>query len=376
MAKDISARVLKIAGHNMLINEHYEDAFNFYEKSNSFQEDKEAKFFMAVAYYKAGRVKNNPQYTQKALSLLEELKKTRLYESEANYYLVLIYSDIKELKALRDVIAELEDSIFEERGFVAGNETYIAKKNKEKKAEEGKIIDPVLEEIYNFLYPYMKEYYNLKNEKEIEEKLRNDILNFYKEIMRKKGKINLISLSIAIILALLRDKKTAYRFLEITEMHKTIRPDFIDSLPVFTKHVVKQFLKRMGISFEANEPISIPYIAERKKDIAMNIIEVFNSFNKEKNIEHLREGIEKALPYDYGKNLMPLYEDIKSQRAISKLALEKSVKLFTLSLLKELKKQLSLFYNKRQVSFILRTIISDLNIEEKDKIELAIKLDI
>jgi hypothetical protein len=369
---DISAKVLKVAGDNMFINGYFDDAINYYEKSLEIQENEETLFFMAIAYYKVGVKNKNKKYLLKAEKILRSLKSLNFVD-EANYYLMLIYSQLKDLNALKKTIDKCDEELIEKRTVIFTKDSFIAESFKERNKQ--KILDPVLENIYEFLYPYLTEIYKNDKEKELEVKKR--VEDFYKKILKEKKKIKMLQFSLAIIIVALRNEEKAIEFLEKVEKNNNIiSKKIVEELPVFTRYVVYEFLKKMGIKFEETYNLELPYIIEKEKELINKAEEGFKNFYLSKDLNALKKLLEELSYYDYEKIFSAIYEQIKMERPVSVYLLQKHFKKFIFHRLRDLKKKLLLFYNKEQVNFMLKALISDLMIQEKDKIEISLHLGI
>ncbi|MEM4331515.1 MAG: hypothetical protein QXI89_02000, partial [Candidatus Anstonellales archaeon] len=132
-SKDLSARVLKTAGHNMILNNYYDDAIMFYKESKNIKDDAETIYYLGIAYYKTGKIKGSKIYIRKAMQMFQTLKQSKILEDEANYYLMLIYSDLRNTKELKETLELLKGlDLFENQAYVAGNQTFIVAKEKRK----------------------------------------------------------------------------------------------------------------------------------------------------------------------------------------------------------------------------------------------------
>ncbi|MEM4331424.1 MAG: hypothetical protein QXI89_01520, partial [Candidatus Anstonellales archaeon] len=234
--------------------------------------------------------------------------------------------------------------------------------------------DPVLIEIYNFIYPYVKELYNLSDE-DTKKIVSRRIINTNKEVLKYFGKMQIVPLSIGIIIGIIRDKKTALRFLEITKRTGMIRREFIESLPVFTRYVVKEFLKKMGLTFE-KEHLAMPYVAEKKIEILKSAIDTLKTFEQKKDKEKIKKALISLSVYDEYNDLKPILDDINKAMPISGFMLKKSFSSFIINQLRDLKRALAAFYSEDQAGLILKVIVSDLDLEEKDKIDILFLLGI
>jgi tetratricopeptide (TPR) repeat protein len=379
----ISAKVLRAAGHSLFINEHYEDAITYYEKSNKLKEDDETLIFMAIAYYKTGKRRNDESYIKKALLLLQQITENSVFQDEKNYYLMLIYSNLKRTKELNEVlkvissITNLEDKI-----YIAGNETYIVKKSKVEENYIRDLKDPVLIELLKFLIPYLKELYPSMSNEKLSKLLAKKINNAYDEIMKRKKQIKMLYLFIAIIIAV-----------NFINTKKKLDAKTIESMPVVTRYVIKEFLKKMGVTYsKENVDISLPYIVENKKAVIEKAIEIINTIDliheedkqNIKDLEKIKKDFSKGLysnlsylsNYDYQSVLNTFLSHLESKKPISFFMLKKALINFIRNLLKETKTQLSLFYSEEQIPLIMKLLISDLNIEQKIKTDLLLYLNL
>ncbi|MEM4295656.1 MAG: hypothetical protein QXS91_02525 [Candidatus Anstonellales archaeon] len=379
-SKDLSARVLKTAGHNMILNNYYDDAIMFYKESKNIKDDAETIYYLGIAYYKTGKIKGSKIYIRKAMQMFQTLKQSKILEDEANYYLMLIYSDLRNTKELKETLELLKGlDLFENQAYVAGNQTFIVAKEKRKfeydqSIDKEIVDDPVLIEIYNFIYPYVKELYNLSDE-DTKKIVSRRIINTNKEVLKYFGKMQIVPLSIGIIIGIIRDKKTALRFLEITKRTGMIRREFIESLPVFTRYVVKEFLKKMGLTFE-KEHLAMPYVAEKKIEILKSAIDTLKTFEQKKDKEKIKKALISLSVYDEYNDLKPILDDINKAMPISGFMLKKSFSSFIINQLRDLKRALAAFYSEDQAGLILKVIVSDLDLEEKDKIDILFLLGI
>ncbi len=369
---DISAKVLKVAGDNMFINSHFDEAITYYEKSLKIQENEETLFFIAIAYYKAGVKNKNKEYLLKAEKILRSLKSLNFVD-EANYYLMLIYSQLKDPNSLKKTIDKCNEDLIEKRTVIFTKDSFVAENFKED--DKQKIIDPVLESIYEFLYPYLSEIY--KNNKKWELEVKKRIEDFYNKLLKEKKKIKMLQFSLAIIIVALRNEDEAIKFLEKVEKNNNIiSKQIVEELPVFTRYVVYEFLKKMGIKFEETHNLELPYIIEKEKELINKADEGFKNFYFSKDLNALKKLLEELSSYDYEKVFSDVYEQIKMGKPVSFYLIQKQLKKFIFHRLRDLKKKLSLFYNKEQVNFMLKALISELIIQEKDKIELSLHLGI
>jgi tetratricopeptide (TPR) repeat protein len=389
MEKSFESQILSMAGDSLSANNDLENAAVSYNYAAEFSKSPENMEKAATAYYKLSKkskiISREREYMEKAENLFKKAIFIDPERIDSHYYLGMIYSergDLVNAVGEFEVVQEHPEE-FSERIATSIIESYIFIKHAryEKESDAYTMLeDPFLVSFYEFIKQYI---IGTDMEKGLLEKhdtdnpyvaVASEIREMYDRYFMKEGikkripnPVIRFSMMIGIIFSKKENEDELVEFFSRSDLSD------LNDLPIYTRGIVSDFLSKFGLT---RQSFKMPYIIQQNISAAEDMILLIKQLKEEKiskeGIQGKARDIYPYLPKEDAKEYAEFFELIRDS---SYGEIYSRLEKMKIGIIETIFRKLRAFYGKEETLRIFRLIISSIDLEEDEKVEILKRME-